>query len=180
MKQGRDIEEFVQNTQRYQAIAVRYTTELLRRRKWQKSTGMYQFMFVDDWPSITWSVVDYFRRPKAAYAALRDAMQRVLPSIEYSPSDPSKRMALFVVNDEPTAFARAHVAWRVIAPGGSDQTEAREVDIPADAVLKVADLAPVPAIAGGHARLEVTIESADGQRLGRAELTALDFLDRQD
>ena len=178
VKRGGDIEELVRNTQRYQAIAVRYTTELLRRRKWQKSTGVYQFMFVDDWPSITWSVLDYFRRPKAAYAALRDAMQRVLPSIEYSPGDPSKRMALFVVNDEPTAFARAHVAWRVIAPGGSEESGNREVDIPADAVLKVADLAPVPAIAAGHARLEVTIESGDGQRLGRAELTALDFLDR--
>lgn len=23
------------------------------------------FMFVEDWPSITWTVADYFRRPKA-------------------------------------------------------------------------------------------------------------------
>ena len=26
-------------------------------------------MFVDDWPSITWSVLDYYRRPKRGYAA---------------------------------------------------------------------------------------------------------------
>ena len=31
VKRGRDIGEFVQNSQRYQAITVRYTTEVLRR-----------------------------------------------------------------------------------------------------------------------------------------------------
>ena len=57
----------------------------------RKNTGVYQFMFVDDWPSITWSVVDYYRRPKLAYAALAQAMQRVLPSLEYDPRDPASR-----------------------------------------------------------------------------------------
>ena len=62
---------------------IRFQTEVFRRAKWTKNTGLYQFMFVDDWPSITWSVVDYYRRPKLAYATLRDSMQRLLPSIEY-------------------------------------------------------------------------------------------------
>jgi beta-mannosidase len=83
---GRTTEEFVANSQRYQAQVTRYATEAFRRRKWaaqHPTTGIYQFMFVDDWPSITWAVVDYDRRTKPGYDALRTAMQPVLPSIVY-------------------------------------------------------------------------------------------------
>src|SRR4029077_5630416 len=96
-----------------QAVVVRYTTELLRRRKWQGSTGVYQFMFVDDWPSITWSVLDYYRRPKLGYAALQASMQPLLASVEYDPQDPAHPMAIYVVNDRPTALPGARVEWRV-------------------------------------------------------------------
>ena len=41
-------------------------------------TGFFQFMFMDAWPAITWSVVDYFRRPKLGYEALRLTCQPVL------------------------------------------------------------------------------------------------------
>jgi beta-mannosidase len=107
VSQGRDIGEFVRNSQKYQAVAVRYTTEVLRRRKWRPGTGIYQFMFVDDWPSITWSVVDYYRRPKLAYGALVQSMQRLLPSLEYTPDDPGKPIALYVVNDLVTPLRGA-------------------------------------------------------------------------
>jgi beta-mannosidase len=177
IKQGSTINEFIANTQRYQAITVRYTTEVLRRRKWAGNTGVYQFMFVDDWPSITWSVVDYFRRPKLAYAALTEAMQRVLPSIEYDPRNPGKPVSLYVVNDLVTPLAHARVQWRATAPGERDVDGTREVDVPADSVIRVADLGTLGAIAQRKGRLAVRIESATGELLGSAELGPEDFLD---
>ena len=98
-------------------------------------------------------------------AARRDAAG-LCRSVEYSPSDPSKPVALFVVNDEPRAFAKARVEWRMIEQGQRDKGGHRDLDIPADSVLAVANLGILPAIAQGHVRLEVTVQSAQGDRLG--------------
>jgi beta-mannosidase len=178
IEQGHNIHEFMVNSQRYQAVIVRYTTELLRRRKWAGSTGVYQFMFVDDWPSITWSVVDYYRRPKLALAALTQAMQPVLPSLEYDVRDPRKPVALTVVSDRAEPIDRARVRWRAIGPGGTAGEGSREVDIPADSVVRVAGLwdERVVSALAARGRLEVVVENASGEALGRAELGPEDFL----
>jgi beta-mannosidase len=175
IEQGHNIHDFMMNTQRYQAVAVRYTTELLRRRKWAGSTGVYQFMLVDDWPSITWSVVDYYRRPKLAYAALAQAMQPVLPSLEYDLRDPRKPVALVVVSDRAEPIEHARVRWRAVGPGGAAGEGSREVDIPVDSVVRVADLGVVSALAA-KGRLEAVVEDAAGTVVGRSELGPEDFL----
>jgi beta-mannosidase len=173
VRRGRSIDEFVKSSQRYQAVAVRYTTELLRRRKWHGTTGIYQFMFVDDWPAITWAVVDYYRRPKAAYDALRTAMQRVLPSLEYAPDDPTKPIVLHVVNDLLMPLPGARVAWRIAEPGKSDVLGERTLDVPADDVIRVADLGVV------NGSIDVTVTSAGGEVLGRAALGRDDYLENE-
>ena len=181
VSQGRDIGEFVLNSQRYQATTVRYTTELLRRRKWRSSTGIFQFMFVDDWPSITWSVVDYYRRPKLAYQALEQSMQRLLPSLEYTPDDPGKPIALHIVNDFTTAFPGARVTWQITAsgaPGAADVRGERTLDIPADDVVQVADLGVVPALASPRGAIVVSIVSAKGETLAGSRLDHDDFVQR--
>jgi beta-mannosidase len=178
IEQGHNIHDFMVNTQRYQAVAVRYTTELLRRRKWAGSTGIYQFMLVDDWPSITWSVIDYYRRPKLAYAALAQAMQPVLPSLEYDLRDPGKPVALTIVSDRAEPIEHARVRWRAVGPAGESGEGSREVDIPADSVVRIAgawDERVVRALAA-RGRLEVFVENAAGETVGRAELGPGDFL----
>jgi beta-mannosidase len=179
IEQGHNIHEFMVNSQRYQAVAIRYTTELLRRRKWAGSTGIYQFMLVDDWPSITWSVIDYYRRPKLAYAALAQSMQPVLPSLKYDPRDPGKPVTISVVNDMAEPINQARVRWRAVGPTGAMGEESREVDIPADSVVRVADLGVVSALAS-RGRLEVLVERASGEVLGRAALGPEDFLGATD
>lgn len=176
VSQGRDLDEFVRNTQRYQSILVRYTTEVFRRRKWDGNTGIYQFMFVDDWPSITWSVMDYYRRPKAAYEALKESMQKLLPSLEYSPNDPAQPVTLYAVNDFTTPFAKAKATWTITQPGKPDVTAAQVVDIPADGVVKVVGLGKIAALADPKGKIEVAIASAAGETLGRASLTHDDFI----
>jgi beta-mannosidase len=180
VSQGRDIDEFVRNTQRYQAINVRYTTEVFRRRKWDAkdaSTGIFQFMFADDWPSITWSVVDYYRRPKQAYTALKESMQRLLPSIEYMPTDPKMPIALYAVNDFTRSFPGAKVKWTISQPGKSDVLGVQAVDIPPDGVVSVAQLGSVSALSDPRGKLDVSIVSASGELLARATLDHGDFLE---
>jgi beta-mannosidase len=177
VQQGEDLVAFIRNSQRYQATVVRYTTELLRRRKWAGNTGVYQFMFVDDWPSITWSVLDYYRRPKLGYDAMKSAMQRVLPSIAYDPQNPAAPISIYVVNDLLAPLTRAKVAWRVT--GIADATPREQVvDVPADGVIKVADLGPMRALAEG-ARLDVRVTSAAGEAIAESHLGAEDFVERR-
>jgi beta-mannosidase len=181
VKMGKTIQEFIAASQRYQANLIRFQTEAFRRAKWTKTTGLYQFMFVDDWPSITWSVVDYYRRPKLAYASLRDSMQRLLPSIEYDIHNAAGPISLWVVNDHLQPVPKAVVKWKVTDPRSGSKPVVRSVtvDIPADAVIKANDLGAMPRIGAGTARLDVWIEDQHGQFLARSSLTGDDYVIRK-
>jgi beta-mannosidase len=173
------LEDFISETQHYQSQVTRFATESFRRAKWKGSTGIYQFMFVDDWPSITWSVVDYFRKTKPGYAVLASSMQPVLPSIEYQIDDREKPLAIHVVNDRHTAFPKAVLKWRIVgADGGESPLTLRRLDIPADTAFKVVDLGSQPGVTRGNSRLDAWIEARDGKVLGKASLTQDDFRDR--
>jgi beta-mannosidase len=176
IEQGRNIAEFVQSSQRYQARLIRYATEVFRRAKWTRNTGIYHFMFTDCWPSITWSVVDYYRRPKLGYAALRDAMQPVLPSIEYDIDNPEAPLAVHVVNDRPEAFPGAVVRWRVVPRfGRKPPDQSRTIHVPADGVVRALELGSMPEIARGESVLEVWLEDRRGRLLGHSKLSEQDF-----
>jgi beta-mannosidase len=181
VKMGKTIQEFVAASQRYQANLIRFQTEVFRRAKWAKTTGLYQFMFVDDWPSITWSVVDYYRRPKLAYATLRDSMQRLLPSVEYDIHKAEGPISLWVVNDHLQGVPKAVVKWKVTDPKTGNKPVVRSVtvDIPADSVIKATDLGAIPRIGAGTARLDVWIEDQHGQFLARSSLTGDDYVIRK-
>jgi len=72
--------DFVTNSQRYQAELLQYAIEHYRRVKYKQIGSFFQFQFVDCWPSITWSVLSYNRKPKLGYAAVQRAFQPVLIS----------------------------------------------------------------------------------------------------
>jgi beta-mannosidase len=178
IKQGKSIDEFVESSQRYQANLVRYTTEYFRRLKWTKNTGIYHFMFTDDWPAITWAVVDYYRRPKLAYGALRDSMQRLLPSFEYDVHDPRKPIAIHVISDHLTPFPGVKLVWQVESGGKRVSEGEKALEIPADVAMKVVELGVVPALAAGG-RVEARIEDGAGKVLARSELRREHFIDER-
>jgi beta-mannosidase len=78
IRTGDSLEEFVKNSQEYQYKLLKLAIESYRRDP--RMTGIFQFMFMDPWPSITWSVIDYWRNPKKGYKALQIGFQPVLIS----------------------------------------------------------------------------------------------------
>ena len=168
---GATLDAFIWNSQNYQAALLRFATEHYRRAKGTKVTGLYQFMFVDDWPSVTWSVVDYYRRPKRGYTTLAQAMQPTLPSIEYAIDNPGAAVTLSVVNDRFDAFPGARLKWTI---GGREHVQT--LDIPADGVVHGARVGTGTAIAAGRETLEVWLEDNSGREIGRNRLEAADFL----
>ncbi|MEZ4767513.1 MAG: glycoside hydrolase family 2 TIM barrel-domain containing protein [Caldilineales bacterium] len=93
---------FVEASQRAQAAGLQVLIEHLRRRK-GRTGGLAVWQWNEPWPSICWSVIDYFGRPKLACETLQRIMQPVLASLEY----PLRRYragdllagTLWVVND---------------------------------------------------------------------------------
>jgi len=146
---GDSIHTFIANTQRYQAQLVSLAAESYRRQRYQPVTALFQFMFVETWPSINWGVVDYLRHPKAGYYALQRAYQPLLPSLDphtlnWKAHQPGT-LSFWVVNDLPQAFSHSTLKWtvrqhnRVLAQGE------RSLDIAADSGSKIIDVGVTPA-----------------------------------
>ena len=98
-------------------------------------------MLNDPAPAISWSVVDWRRRPKAAYEVLRVAMQQVLVCVEF----PKDRYAagrevslpLFVVNDLPRRLGETGVVWELYLGDARVAGGLVEAEIPGDSVAEV-------------------------------------------
>lgn len=164
---GESLDAFIASSQDYQARLLQFGTEVYRRAK-GRVTGLFQFDFTDPWPAVTWSVLDYWRQPKAGYAALQRAMQPVLPSLDL-PDEirPGKgfRAPLVVVNDLNQAFPAVTCAWRLDGNGRLLAQDAWQADLPANAVKKVHTFL-FPALPPGEHRLTVTVTAAEGKVLG--------------
>jgi beta-mannosidase len=156
VKMGSGWPEFVKNSQQYQADLLKFAIEHYRRAKYKKIGSFFQFRFVDCWPSVTWSVLSYARKPKLGYFALQRAYQPVLIGADLAkttwgkgknlPEDAAGAGAsarLWVVNDEHREIqgaiceARLRGQGRDVAVGTAKPKDA----IPADSVMDFSRLA---------------------------------------
>jgi beta-mannosidase len=166
---GNSLDEFIANSQRYQYDLIKRATELYRRAKWQPMTGVFQFMLTDCWPAITWSVVDYRRRPKLGYEALRLAMQPVLVSLVLARRKVAPTRAyldeVWIVNDLAEGFAGAEVRIALLDGAGKVLDEDRfTVEIAPDSCR------PVAGRGLRHDRWLVPAGTGEGRYLVQAEV----------
>lgn len=141
IERGASVDEFIANSQQYQYDLLKDAIETYRRGV-PAITGLFPFMFMDCWPSITWSVIDYWRQPKLGYEALRLAYQPVLVSLELmrreiEPVGLFILRSLAIVNDRREAYPGCTVAVSVV----QEEVVAREVfrlpvDVPARGVVR--------------------------------------------
>ena len=97
-------------------------------------------MFVDNWNAITWSVVDYFRRPKKGYDVLKTVYQPVLigmdldrekVSLDKTDSFPN----LWIVNDTLDKYENVYAEIGLFKDKEMIMEKRIEIDyIPADDV----------------------------------------------
>ncbi|WP_224249649.1 glycoside hydrolase family 2 protein [Hyalangium gracile] len=155
---GGSVDELIENSQRYQARLLQFAAEQLRRQKWQPVTALFQFMFVEHWPSMNWGMLDHLRQPKQGYAALARAYQPVLAVASRPRKDGPLRLSL--VNDRQSALPGLSLRVRF----GEDDTRTRElrVDVPANGVLELPEELPPPAPTES---LRLTLIEASGAAL---------------
>jgi beta-mannosidase len=81
VEMGDSINSFIENSQDYQADVLKTAIDFYRRKRFDGINGIFQFMFIDCWPSITWSIVDFYGKVKKGYDVLKTAYQPVYISI---------------------------------------------------------------------------------------------------
>lgn len=165
---GKSLDEFINNSQHYQNNIVQFATESYRRAKFNPMSGIFQFDFTDPWPAITWSVLDYWRKPKPSFDALRWAMQPVLPTLGlplYVAAGKTVIATLMVVNDLVQAFPGAQVSWKSEQGNKTIASGEWTVDVPVNAVSS-SKAVSLPFAKTGSYRVTVQLHAADGKLLG--------------
>jgi len=159
-----DRSAYVRESQEYQAEVLKHATELFRRRKYRPTGGTFAFMLNDPAPAVTWSVVDWRRRPKQAYETLRVAMGPVLICAEY----PQQRyevgttisLPLYIINDFTQDLGQLRWEWEVLVGESSIARGEGETSIPKDSVVRAGEavaILPAP----GPAKLRLRLHSEE-------------------
>jgi beta-mannosidase len=168
---GSSWEQFVANSQAYQARLLKFAIERYRQAKYVRLGGMFQFMFMDCWPSITWAVVEYDRTPKQAYHTLQQVYQPVLIGVNFEREHllastdlgghpRPLRVTPWVVNDRNAELRSCTyvVEWEG-ANGRVNAGASKPFDIPADGVLLHAPTVEVTPPAPGRYTVHLTLLS---------------------
>lgn len=156
---GGSLDEFIANSQSYQGTLIQYATECYRRLKYSRVTGIIQFDFIDPWPSVTWSVVDYWRTPKPAYNSLRRSMQPVLPCFQLPgiiEAWKANMVSFCVVNDLQQVLPGCTCLWRLEGNLGDIASASFPLTIPADSVSREVKIT-LPSLMPGQYKLSVNI-----------------------
>lgn len=194
----RSLDEYIADSQAYQAGLVRFAAEHMRTRKFEACWGAFAYHLVDPFPGIGFGLLDGTRRAKPALEALTQAFKATRVIIEPLGFEPSRPFGvtqnprvpfaarLVVVNEDAEVTGRGMVRWslaREKAAGARGMERVRdavqkktfagsvEVEVPTPFEPAVsATSVSIPLAAEGQYRMEATLTVA-GQVIDRAELT---------
>ncbi len=169
---GKNISEFIENSQQYQADLLKDITETFRKARYEVVGGLLQFMFSECWPSIAWGVVDYFRVPKKGYYYLKTAFQPVYPGYVLTRKNKSKGERIswgtlwdsfFIINDLPYPLKNITARMKFIDAKGKVYYDVKSVakNIQADSMIYPFEEKELRA--GERDSFEIPEDSAAGQ-----------------
>lgn len=92
----RNLEEYMNYSMLTQAEGLKYGIEHYRRNK-PGTSGALFWQLNDCWPGTSWSVIDYYGLPKAAYHYARKFFHPALLTVEFTPGD--LELVLWGIND---------------------------------------------------------------------------------
>ncbi|WP_036823234.1 glycoside hydrolase family 2 protein, partial [Photobacterium sanctipauli] len=170
VQQGESLSHFWTNSQEYQRVVTKFAAEHLRLNKDEGVAAIYQFMFVDSWPSITWSVMDVGRDAKPGYDALKKAYQPVLAVVQLDKKRLSPEFSLTIINDTLQAFDGAKII--VSNAYNDDEWVFENILIPSNTKIKVVES---ELIAGLSEYLIIQILDKQGNLISSNQYQPKDF-----
>lgn len=166
---GRSIDEFIRSSQAHQARVIQLAAESYRRQRYAPVSAIFQFLFNENWPSINWGVVDYWRVPKQGYDALRLAYQPVLPSIEwkkdvYAPGE-TAALGLWLINDTWENLGQLRYSVVVYRDDEQFYSKTLPAEVTADGGVKLNEL-KLEHLQPGQYAVVAEVARSDGSTLG--------------
>lgn len=136
-REAGSLAEMVAMSQDYQIFINRYYIDRLRHKKYRPTGGIIPFLFLDAYPAVLWSIVDYWREPKHSYYAMQTAFR---PQYVYCLFHPRRyavgevvELPIYAVNDAHRPLRGARVTARLTDPSGKQLAEVvRLVDLGSD------------------------------------------------
>lgn len=152
----KSLADLVDSSQEYQSRINQYYVDRIRSKKYEPGGGVVPFMFNDPNPAIQWSVIDYWRKPKKSYFALKKAFAPqytfvLLKKDAYSCGE-TVDIPLYIVNDQKKSFEKVTVNMQLFDPAGNPVLERRfEIFLPQDCLaIEIAKVGYVVSIPGTH------------------------------
>jgi beta-mannosidase len=166
---GKTTQEFIDNTQQYQAQLIQFAAEAYRRQRYQPVSAIFQFMFVEDWPSINWGIVDYWRQTKSGYEMLKRAYQPILPSIVLTKQQwkvgESIPIELWLINDLYKSMPNSKLTYTLKQAEKVIKQDSISIAITPDS-SKQLDKLTFADLANGNYQLLVKVIDRQGNLLG--------------
>jgi len=125
VEMGGSLEEFIDNSQSYEAKVIKEQIEFLRQRKYSPVASMYLYYWNDACAMMGSGLFDYYRRPYKAYEAMKAVYTPVLVSLEWNKDPyhigwekiwhPGEVFVgkLWVTNDHQRCLERALLSWKL-------------------------------------------------------------------
>ena len=164
-RSARSLAELIEMTQRYQCEVNRFYIDRLRHRKYKPTGGIVPFLFHDPNPAVQWSILDYWRVPKASYHAMRLAFS---PQYAYTLLDADRfptgtpiNLPVYLVNDAQRATTVRLLA-RLLDPHRNEVARIeRDLTLPADCrPIEIERLRLTPSVRGTY-QLELAWECGE-------------------
>ena len=171
VKMGDSIEEFIKNSQNYQAEVLRTAIDFYRRKRFEGINGILQFMLIDCWVSITWSIVDYFGEKKKAYDTLKLCYQPVYISVNLRQdqyfAEKKFLIDLYIINDLYKRFENCLLEFSI---DGSEAGKIENLDLTENQMLVIKaesiDIqVPIIISTGSHKMEIVLIEKITSKKI---------------
>ncbi|MBD3352331.1 MAG: hypothetical protein GF364_12665 [Candidatus Lokiarchaeota archaeon] len=117
-KMAKNLEEYIELSQDYQAEQVHMQTEIFRRLKHNPMEGLITFLGYDCFPAVDWSFIDIDLKPKKAYYTVQKAFEPLYafldkwPKKKYKPGDIFES-DVFLTNDYLEDKEAVSVQWKL-------------------------------------------------------------------
>lgn len=128
-----NIEQYIDFSMLAQAEGLKFGIEHYRRRK-PECSGAIIWQLNDCWPSMSWSIVDFYFRPKAGYYYAKRVYKPILISFKEESAD---KISLWITNDSLKEYKDNLEVGLKDFFGNVEYSEKFEVDIPANTSIKI-------------------------------------------
>jgi beta-mannosidase len=176
VEMGNSLEEFIDNSQVYEARVIKEQIEFFRQRKYTPVASMYLYYWNDACACIGSGLLDYYRRPYKAYESMKAVYTPVLVSLEWNKDPyvigyeklwyPGEQFVgkVWAVNDHDGCLEGATVSWQLIslADGRTILQGEKQLDIAADSA-QVVDQVLYKVERGMQGKYQVQMKIADNQ-----------------